>query len=741
MVPVRAFRLPSCLLVAFTGLILAACGGAQTRYARHLQLGQQYLAAGNLDKASVEFRNAGQIQPKEADPPYFNGRVAEARGNIREAVTFYRAALDDNAAHVAARAHLGKLFVFAGAPQRALDAIAPGLLAHPDDPDLLAVRAAARHQLKQDAGALADAEQAVKLAPANENAVAALAAIYADAKDFSRATSLVEAALVKTPASVDLHEVLTNLYLATAQPARAEEQMRKIIELRPDELSPRQQLALHFARAHDTDAAEQVLKAAVAAFSKDKNAINSDAAKLLLVDFIASERSRDQGEKTLRTFIAQDPDNLDLRLGLGALLQRTGAEPEAIAAYQEVVARDGTGAKALLARDRMAAIELSRGHTDVARRLAAEVLQKNSRDDDALSLRATIELRERDAAGAIADLRAVIRDRPNSVPLQRMLAGAYVAKGDPALAEETLRSAIQSAPTDASVRIELAHVLAQTGRAPQSLAVLQDAVRDIPDSVPAYEALIQADLSNHDPDKAIEAVKEALAAEPRSVQLLNLAGSLYLESKNFGRAGELFTRASAQDPSQWQAHRNLATLKAAENDEAGAAGEYRIALKLAPTEPQVVLDAASFYEKHARIDEAIAAYEGLYKGNTDVRDFAANNLAMLLVTYRSDQASLDRARELTSSFASSDNSQLLDTVGWVRFKRREYQDALTLLERASERAPQSKVIRYHLGMDELELGLRDRARANLEAALGGSGTFSGADEARLALATLKATAG
>jgi predicted Zn-dependent protease len=82
----------------------------------------------------------------------------------------------------------------------------------------------------------------------------------------------------------------------------------------------------------------------------------------------------------------------------------------------------------------------------------------------------------------------------------------------------------------------------------------------------------------------------------------------------------------------------------------------------------------------------------------------------------------------------------LDTSGWVRFKRHEYQDAAAMLERAISRAPDSQVIRYHLAMAELQLGQRDRARANLESALAGTGSFSGSDEARSVLTNLKAAA-
>jgi tetratricopeptide (TPR) repeat protein len=799
-------RLQICVLAALIPVALSGCGGARARYTSHLQRGKEFLAAGNLKKASVEFRNAIQIQPKDPEALQLEGQVAQQRGNVREAVGLYQAAIDTNPGYEPARASLGKLLIFGGAAQRALDTVAPGLIAHPDSADLLAVRAAARHQLKDGAGARTDAERAVQLAPTNENAVAVLAALYADEHDYTRAISLVTSAVSHVPTSTDLREVLANLYLVTAQPDKAEEQMRKIIELKPLELTPRAQFASHLTRAHKLDAAQGVLEEAVKSFSKLKEQSKIDQARLMLVDFLVAQRSRQQGEKTLREFISQEPDNYDLRFGLGALLQRTGAEQEAIAVYQEVMARDKLGAKGLGARDRIAAIHVARGNDAPARTLISEVLQKNPRDDDALVLRASIELRANDPTSAIGDLRAVLHDQPTSIPLQRTLARAYIEKGDTSLAEETLRAAMQSAPNDPAARIDLAQLLGQTDRAAQALTLLEEGVTKAPDNIQAREALIRAYLVKGDlraarmgaeklmarspdsaagfyfaglvaererrldesqknleralalqpgaidvltslarvemargaADAAVATIQTASAHNPGNAQILNLLGELYLERKDFTHAGESFVRATALDPHDWQAHRDLALVKLAENNPKEAIGEYEAALRIAPTEFRVLMELASLYEKQGRLDDAIARYEALYKSNPHMQQFAANNLAMLLITYKTDRASLDRARDLTSGFTSSDNGSLLDTMGWVRFKRGEYQDALPVLERAAARAPDSKVIRYHLAMTELQLGLRDRARSNLESALTGSTDFSGSEEARSALASLKA---
>jgi tetratricopeptide (TPR) repeat protein len=805
----RALRLQMSILAVLGAILVSGCGGAHSRYTSHLERGKQYLAQENLDKAGVEFRNALQIEPKDPDALYFNGRVAELRRNVQEAAGLYQAAIDSRPDFELARASLGKLLVLVGATKRALEVVEPGLTQHPDDADLLAVRAVVRHQMKDDTAARADAERAVQIAPTNENAIAALAALYGDAGERDRAISLVSGAVRQVPSSADLRGILANLYLAGGQPDKAEEQMRAVITLKPRELALRTQLAMHFARAHDLDAAQKVLEDAVRDYAQDKDHSREDAARLALVDFISAARSRADGEKLLRSFIAAEPDNAQLRFGLAALLQRSGAADDAIATYREVIKRQSTSAQGLTARDRIAAIQLSQGHIDEANKLIDEVLRKNPRDDDALLMRATIELQRKDPTSAIADLRVVARDQPRSVLTHRTLARAYLDKGQPGLAEEAYRAALQAAPADLTVRLELARFLMQTERAPQAATLLEETVSRLPQNASVREELVRAYLAKKDlpaaraaadelkarhPDvatgfylsgsiaaeqqrladsqadlehalalqpasvdiltllsgvevargsasAAISRVQAAIAGDPRKAALANLLGELYLQQKDIGRASEAFGRASTLDPQAWLPHRNLAVAHSAANDPAAAVAEYEKALQLAPGEPRLVVELTTLYEKQGRVDDAIARYDALYKINPSVKQLAANNLAMLLVTYRTDKASLDRARDLTSGFETSNDSSLLDTNGWVRFKRREYQDAAAVLQRAVERAPDAKIIRYHLGMTELQLGHRDRALSDLESALAGPGTFSGADEARAALADLRARSG
>src|SRR5262245_7717230 len=98
----------------FSTLVLVGCGGAEARRSTYMERGEKYFAAENFEKARVEFRNAMQVAPKDAEVRYMNGRVAERLGNARDALGLYQSAIEIDPEHVRARAGLGRLFVFGG---------------------------------------------------------------------------------------------------------------------------------------------------------------------------------------------------------------------------------------------------------------------------------------------------------------------------------------------------------------------------------------------------------------------------------------------------------------------------------------------------------------------------------------------------------------------------------------------------------------------------------------------------
>jgi tetratricopeptide (TPR) repeat protein len=799
MMPNTSNRWTAAALGTVALLLLAACGGPQARYADHLAKGERLLAAGKLDKAGIEFRNAIQVAPNAARARYLAGRVALLRGDNRTAFARFQEAIELDPKDPAARASLGRLFLAAGLADKAVETISPALLANPDSAPLLVVRAAARSRLEDPSGALADAQRAAALAPEDDEAVSLLAAVLYSRKETPKAHALVTAAVAARPTSVRLNEMLAEFDLNAEDRESAEADLRRLVRLQPRLPQPSYRLALMLARFGRLDAAQKVLEEAVERLPDDPNV------KLVLTDFLATQRSRAEGETTLRNYIARDPDDLELRLGLGALLERSNAIVESMAVYRDIIERNSRSPKALVARDRIATREVSEGQFDAAEKLIAEVIAQNPQDTDALTLRGNIALERGQPSAAVADLRAVLREQPGAVPVRRMLARAYVALDEPQLAEEALRSGVTVNPGDVGIRIDLAELLGQTGRLDAAVALLEDGLRKSPQSGPVREALVRAylgqrmfataesaardlitlqprsptgaylagvaALEQRKPDDADRYLTQALALDPTSVDILtafaqldrgrgravralarvratsdaypksaavrNLLGEMLAADRQDAAAVGAFKVATALAPKWWLPWRNLATVHSRSGDMRSAIADDEAGLEAVPDQPVLASQLALFYEESERVDDAIRVYESLLAAHPRLA-LAQNNLAMLLVTHRTDPASLSRAAALTTEFAKSANPAFLDTYGWVLYKAGKYSEAMTSFEQAVAKARDSDVIRYHLGMAELKLGEPDKARADLQAALTHSDRFTGAAEARTVLASLQA---
>jgi len=480
------------LALAAVAAGLSACGGAEARKTRAIARGDEYLADGKIDKARVEYRNALQIAPNDALTRFKNGVVQDRLGNVREAYQFYQGALSIDPDLTAARIELGRLEVFGAAPERALETVKPGLEKHPDDAGLLTVRAAARAGMKDSAGAIEDAERAHALDPKSENALAVLAGLYSSNGRVADARALLEAGVKQLPRSIDLKLALAQLYLAGNERALAEPLLHQAVEQEPKVAAHRVRLAQFFARGQQDAQAEQVLRDGVLALPDDRSI------KLALLEFLGSKRGRPAEEQEFKRQLEARPDDAQLRFAFAQFYEQ-GADPaKAAAVLAEAVKREGTNANGLAARTRLARLDVLRNDVAAANALVGEVLAVSPRDPDALSLRGNLLLAKGDARGAIDDFRAVLRDQPNAVGVMRVLARAHVRNGEPALAEEVLRHAVEAAPADAGARLDLGELLLGARKVDAAKEVLAQLTRDHPDDLAAQEALFRAALAGRD---------------------------------------------------------------------------------------------------------------------------------------------------------------------------------------------------------------------------------------------------
>lgn len=559
-VPTRAAAL------ALAGLLLlTACEGSTTRKTHFMARGRAYLEQQNYEKARVEFRNALQITPNDVEARYLSALVAEQLGNLREAVASYQATVGINADFLPAQTRLGRLVLLYAGPQAAMAFLKPVMLKHPADPGLLSVRAAARARLNDVPGALEDAEQAYKLAADDENVVAVLAAVYRRADRQNDARALLERAVVALPKSVPLRLVLAEQYQKVGEPAKAEKTLKDLVAYQPKDASLRTELAHFYVRIDRLDEAESVLQEAIKALPRD------ESLKLALVDFLGRHRGVDRAEGELKSMIAADPGNVELATALGDLYEGARQPAKAEAQYQAVISRDSSSGQIIPAKDRLAALKLRQGDVAAGERLIGEVLAFNPRDNVALELRAGVELSRGDPPRAITDLRAVLRDQPDSVGTIRALSSAYVADDDLALAEDILRPAAQAYTGNLPLRLDFARLLDQRGKIDEAREVAEELVKARPDNAEFRESAIRIELRAGDASAAQASLAKLLSAHA------DLPAAHYLA----GLAAE------------------------AQGNRSAAAGHYEDALRLAPAGAEPLEALTRLYAGQGKADIAL----------------------------------------------------------------------------------------------------------------------------------------
>jgi tetratricopeptide (TPR) repeat protein len=788
--------------LAVLAMVSVACSGAQERKLSYLQKSQTYYDQQNYDKARIELRNALQIDPKYVEARYLSGRVAEKRGELREAVGQYQAAIDENAKFMPARAAMARLYLLGGLPEKATELVDAGLKDEPQNPALLTVRAAVQAQVGRVVPALEDAEASYKLAPNDEYTVALLASLYKQSARLDKAIEVVTKGSAQLPKSVDLHVVLADLEASSQNYEAVQEQLQQVITLEPKALTHRARLAQFFLFRKDVAGAAATWRQAI------KDLPEQQEPKLALIDLLWSQQGESVATDEMQAMVAREPNNADLKLSLGGYLERQGKLDQAEQTYQEVIKKSDKDAAGLGARNRLAALYLTKRNDPAqAEKLVAEVLKESPRDNDALILRANMALQKGDATTAITDLRGVLRDQPNSAPLMRALAKAHLQNNEASLAEETLRSALQSNPGDIPTRKELAQLLLQQGKADQAKTMLEqmtavqglgsdleiidaqfkaqlmakdyaaamqtaeklqglrpnigigwyyaglaaegqkslDAARKgyetslqkQPDAAEPLAALVRLDVADKQIPRALQRLDKVIAVNPKHAVAHNLRGELLLSEKQWPEAIAAFNKSVESAPNWWAPYRGLALAQLGNKQADAAINTYQAGIdKTKGT--ALSTDLAALYERMGKADDAIKVYEQWLQREPKSL-MAANNLTMLLLNYRNDKPSVDKAVKISELLASSKEPALLDTRGWAKFKAGEYQAAVNLLQQAANAAPDSNTLRYHLGMAQWKAGDASAARDNLQAAVKDNKPFFGSDEAKQALATLTTT--
>jgi len=490
-------------------LLLNACSdSAEQRAAAHLQKGQQYLDADNVDKARIELKNALGIDMQNVEAHFLLGQVYEQLEEWRKALAQYNAAIKLESGHVDARLHLGRLYLRGGAPGQALTMANTILKAQPENLEALQLRASAYMQQNETEKAVANAEQILQLEPGYTDALILLALHYNRGGKPAQAIALLEEGIVSNPDDSRLKYMLARSLGSTGQLQRATELVLELIEMEPGLPEHRVWLATIYAKDGRMADAQNVLHTMVEQFPDDL------AAKRLIVDFYVGNGDSNKAIEFLAQELAEAPDAHELRLYLAEQYERSGQPDRARQTYQMLISSNSSGIYGLTARNRLARLLASEGELDAADSLIAEVLEANPRDNDALLLRGKIALARNQPDDAVMDFRSVLKDQPYSAKVLGLLATAHTANHNLDLAREALERSIENNPRDAQSRIVLAQLLVAQDEPRRARELASEALRLAPGHLGAMNTLARILVTGGDWDRVLQIAERMIAVDP-----------------------------------------------------------------------------------------------------------------------------------------------------------------------------------------------------------------------------------
>ncbi|MEP0964088.1 MAG: tetratricopeptide repeat protein [Roseobacter sp.] len=527
------------------------------------------------------------------------------------------------------------------------------------------------------------------------------------------------------PEDLEAKSRLVQYFIATGEQEKAETFLREISD--PTDADPTLFVSLvqFVKQTRGNDAARAEIDAAL-----DVNP-EPDRLRVIRAALDFEDGERDVAISALQEIIDRaEPSELlnEIKVALSRMLQATGNEVGAQRLIGEVLEADGDNVAALKinaaqlieadeadsaianlrraldsqpedeqALNLMADAYLRSGSRDLARDFIAQAVDVSDHAP-ASSLRyARLLMSEDNSRAAEEVLISALRRTPRSQEILTLLGEIYLNTDDFGRAEmvvEQLRRVETEASEAAANQLQIQLLARQDGNT-EALAFLEQMAQGADAGLNEQVALLRARLASGQLDQALRLSEELVAEAPDDLDRRFLLAMTRAATGDLATAQASMRELATEDPTNVTVWQQLYRITQAENGDTASSAVLDEALQAIPDSPVLLWIKAVELEQSGQIDDAIAIYEGLYARDTGLVIFA-NNLASLLVTYKDDEASLDRAWTIARRLRDTEVPAFQDTYGWLAFRRGDVETALPYLENAATGLPQDPIVQYHL---------------------------------------------
>jgi tetratricopeptide (TPR) repeat protein len=737
---------------ALVGLFLLFGGcSREEREARYLASGKKMMEKNDYSRAIIQFKNAANMMPKDAEAHYRLALAYLASHNYRAGYASLDKAVKLNPKHAAAQLKLAQVKATVPADQaqykplleQSQKTVQDLLNSGQSSAEILGTLAETEYKLGDKDAAEKTLEQAVAKFPKDLASAVTLASVKRAHNDFAGAEAVLKNAVTEQPKSSNAVLALGQFYLITNKPAEAESQFQHAVDLDPTSAPALFSLAVLQTRTNKLDQAEQNYGRL--------SALPNPQFYTYHAAFLAARGKQDEATAEFEKLHRQFPDDRNIRTGLSRQYLRAGKVGDVDKLLTAALSKNAKDMDALLQR---AAVYLMSGRPDPARDDLEKALRLRSDSPQAHYLMAQVHA----ARGAVQDQRQeltqALRPQPAFWPARVQLAQILLASGSAQPAIELLDEINRSDDPKTRSQKNIPAVIVQRNWAllalkqnvearkevDRGLAIarttdllLQDAYlkREQKDFVGARAVLVEGlnrspeDLrllrlmvityfDQKQPAEGVRVVQQYAAQHPKSAPVQYYVGGLLIANGQRAEARAALHAAKAANPKFAPADVSLAQLDAAEGHVNEAAKTLSNVLAQNPQNVPGRLLLASIEDARGNRTAAIDGYKKILETQPS-NVLALNNLAYDLA--KSDDQ-LDEALKYAQKGVelAPDAPSVENTLGWVLYRKGLYSMALPHLEKAATKEP-SALRKCHLAMAYIEMGDQQRGQESLLAAM------------------------
>jgi tetratricopeptide (TPR) repeat protein len=271
-----------------------------------------------------------------------------------------------------------------------------------------------------------------------------------------------------------------------------------------------------------------------------------------------------------------DPNNAEARYYAGRIAEKQVKPRDAVANYEAAIEanKDYISARGALGR-----IYLLGGLPDRARAVIEPGLAKAPDDAQLRTVRGGLRALEGDLVGAVEDGEVAVKADPQDEVALAFLAAQYSRQKRDREAIDLLQRGVKDLPDSVDLRVILAELLYRAERKPEAIAQLESLARRKKAGLENWQRLARLHLLEKNPDAALSVMREAVVANPGSIEAKSAMISLMGAHKGVAPALQQMQAYVDAEPENAELRVALGQFHEAASDTVRAEAVYREVIK------------------------------------------------------------------------------------------------------------------------------------------------------------------